>query len=227
MQTAIHDDILKQNRFNMIEQQIRPCNVLNQNVLNTLYALHREDFVPVSQKELAFAETRLMLDENTKMLTPILEGKILQVIDLVKTDRVLVVGTGSAYLSACCANLSTHVTSIDINDMLTQTAITLLKEQNINNIDCITQSLEEHLKQALNHEFSYDAVILTGSIQSLPDNFKALLKENGRLFAVVGASPSMHACVFYKFANDLRVDNLFETELERLIGFEDPIVFEF
>lgn len=219
------NSVREQNRFNMIEQQIRPCNVLNQNVLNTFYKIHREQYVPASYQTLAFAETRLPLTANVKMLTPILEGKILQVLDIKKSDRILLVGTGSGYLTACAANLGAFVTSIDLDANLTTVAAQLLEQQKIANVNCITSSLDALIKNQPDEK--YDLIILTGSVQTLPTHFISILKEQGRLFAVIGDAPSMHACVFHNIAGSLQVDNLFETLLERLIGYEDKPTFEF
>lgn len=219
------NSVLDQNRFNMIEQQIRPCNVLNQDVLNTFYKIHREQYVPAAYQAFAFADTRLPLTPNAKMLTPILEGKILQVLDIKKSDRILLVGTGSGYLTACAAHLSAFVTSIDTDANLTLAAARLFEQQKIQNVKCVTHSIDTFIKNQPDEQ--YDLVILTGSIRTIPAHFIALLKEQGRLFAVIGDEPSMHACVFHNLAGSPQIDNLFETVLERLIGYEDKPTFEF
>ena len=199
-------------RLNMIEQQIRPWNVLNQRVLNAFDEVNRDEFVAKALKPLAFSEARLPLGGDDLMLFPALEGRILQEVNIAPTDKVLVVGTGSGFLAALAATLGEHVTSIDINDAYTQ------KAQQV--ADVKTFAIEKA---------SFDVIILTGSVLNVPNAWIEGLTAGGRLLAFVGMQDQTvtSGIVFQNQLDQIREDSLFEVELERLHGFEDQPQFVF
>lgn len=212
-------------RFNMIEQQIRPWNVLNQRVLNTFDIVNRDDFVADAHKLLAFSEVRIPLADKDLMLTPALEGRILQEIAIEPTDKVLVVGTGSGFLATLAAQLGETVTSIDINNIYTENAQKKADSVNVTNVTFITADLSAFEIE----KNSYDAIILTGSVTEVPQKLIEGLTAGGRLLAFVGhhGETVTSGTIFQNQLNEIRKDPRFEVELERLYGFEDKPKFVF
>lgn len=212
-------------RFNMIEQQIRPWNVLNQRVLNAFDVINRDDFVADEHKTLAFSELRLPLAGKDLMLTPAMEGRILQEIEIEPTDNVLVVGSGSGFLAALSAHLGEKVTAIDINPAYTAMAQKSIDQLNISNVTFITADVNDFAVE----KNSYDVIIMTGSVLEVPQKLIDGLTVGGRLFAFVGLQDQTvtSGTVFRNQLNEIRQESRFEIELERLHGFEDKPQFVF
>jgi protein-L-isoaspartate(D-aspartate) O-methyltransferase len=176
-------------RFNMVEQQVRPWEVLDQGVLDLLFELPREDFVPGKHRDLAFADLEIPLGHGEVMLAPKLEARLVQELAIRPTDRILEVGTGSGYMTALLARLGAHVVSVEIVPELRAFA-----EQNLARHSILNVTLEPG-DAALGwpRHAPYDAIVLTGSTPVLPEGFQASLAPGGRLLAVVGEAPVMTA----------------------------------
>lgn len=178
---------MEQARFNMVEQQIRPWDVLDVRVLDLLSKVKREHFVPPARQEMAFMDIEIPLGYGVSMWQPKLEARALQALQLKPRDRVLEIGSGSGYLTALLSHLAQHVTSVEIVPELHAFA-----EKNVaaHHIDNATLMLGD---AAQGWPGSYDAIILTGSVPVLPATFQNSLKPGGRLFAIVGDAPAMQA----------------------------------
>ena len=215
---------MREARFNMIEQQIRTWEVLDPVVLAVLDEVPRENFVAESQKGLAFADVELPTSDGHTMLSPKMEGRILQAVGVKKTDKVLVVGTGSGYLTALLATLAKHVHSVDIHPDLSAVAALRLQKQNIHNVTL-------HVADAVNGyapEAPYDVIIFTGSLPLRPLAAEKMLKTGGRLFAVIGEMPIMEATLTERISEDaFRHEAIFETCLAPLDNAPQPQKFEF
>ncbi|MDN5752532.1 MAG: protein-L-isoaspartate O-methyltransferase [Nitrosospira sp.] len=180
---------LEQSRFNMVEQQIRPWEVLDQEVLKLLFELRREEFVPATYRSLAFVDMEIPLGYGEVMLAPKLEARILQELQVKKTDRILEVGGGSGYLSALLARKGEYVYSVEIVPELKVMAEKNLQAHGIGNV---TVEQGDAARGWPTHG-PYDVIVLTGSTPVLPGAFQKSLKTGGRLFAVVGDAPVMQA----------------------------------
>jgi protein-L-isoaspartate(D-aspartate) O-methyltransferase len=176
-------------RFNMVEQQIRPWEVLDTKVLELLHKVRREDYVPDAYKSLAFADLEIPIGHGEKMLSPKLEARILQELAVSAEDRILEIGTGSGYMTALLASQGAHVYSVDIVESFTQSAAARLAHHGLHNTTLETgdaaRSWDKH--------GPYDVIVLTGSVPVLSVAFQNSLCVQGRLFAVVGEAPSMDA----------------------------------
>lgn len=217
---------MEQARFNMVEQQIRPWDVLDQDVLDLLRQVRREDFVPEQYRELAFSDMEIPLGYGEAMLSPKLEARMLQEVGIKATDQVLEVGTGSGYMTALLARMahSGYVRSVEIIPELSSQAATILKQHGIENITLEVGDAARGWKPA----GSYDVIVLTGSVPVLPEAFQADLKVGGRLFAVVGESPVMEARLITCVAKGVyRTSNLFETDVPSLKNAMQPQRFVF
>ncbi len=214
----------EQARFNMIEQQIRPWEVLDPRVLNLLADIRREDFVPPEYRHLAFADIQIPLADDEVMMQPKVEARLLQNLAPEDDDSVLEIGTGSGYMTALLAALSKHVTSIEIKPELQQSAARNLDTAAIFNI-----TLE--VGDAANGWDSggpYDAIILTGSVPTLPEAFKRILTPGGRLIAIVGQAPIMEAMLYERLDDQAwRTTSLFDTSLPPLKNVQMPPAFVF
>ena len=180
---------LEQARSNMIEHQIRPWEVLDQDVLDLLYALKREDFVPAAYRLLAFSDLEIPIGHGERMWLPKLEARVLQELALKQTDRVLEVGTGSAYFSALLAHRAQHVYSVEIHPELKALGEANLRRAGVANV---TVELGDGARGWTKHA-PYDVIVLTGSTPVLPQQVLQQLRVGGRLFAVVGNPPAMAA----------------------------------
>ena len=211
-------------RFNMVEQQIRTWEVLDQNVLDLLFRVKREEFVPPQYRSLAFVDMEIPLGNGEKMLHPKLEARMLQELMLKKTDRVLEVGTGSGYMTALLASVSEHVYSVDVIAEFTQAAASKLAARDIRNV-----TLEAgDAARGWNARAPYDAIVLTGSTPLLPKAFQENLKPGGRLLAVVGEAPVMEARLITKISGDAYSSVvLFETCIASLKNALQPERFVF
>ena len=176
-------------RFNMVEQQIRPWEVLDTKVLDLLHKVKREDFVPPAYAGLAFADLEIPIGLGEKMLSPKLEARILQELTVNAGDRILEIGTGSAYLTALLAAQGAHVYSVEIVDAFIHAAAARLAQHGIHNV-----TLEQgDAASGWDKHGPYDVIVLTGSVPVLSAAFQQSLAAGGRLFAVVGEAPAMDA----------------------------------
>ena len=210
-------------RQQMVEQQVRAWDVLHPDILDVLKNVPREQFVPAGYETLAFADTEIPIGHGQSMMTPTLEGKILQALDLSSTDSVLEVGTGSGFLAACLARLSEKVTSIDIHEEFLQSASVNMEDSGISNIELLAMDATKNLPNK-----KFDAIAVTGSIQTFDPRFVMALKPDGRLFVVVGDGPAMEARMIRRTGdNDWRSESLFETDLAPLVNGSKPAQFSF
>ncbi len=206
---------IEQARYNMIEQQVRPWDVLDQRVLDLLAQVPREEFVPKAYRNLAFADINIPLAHDQIMMSPKMEGRLLQALRLNPNDTVLEIGTGSGYFTALLAKLAKHVESVDIFADFTQEAQAKLTTFNINNVYLQTGDAIN----GWNKEVRYDVIVLTGSVPSLKPHFQEQLNEGGCLFAIVGEEPVMQAQLMTRIsATETNLEILFETVLPPLLG---------
>lgn len=212
----------EQSRFNMIEQQIRTWEVLDPVVLDLLKKLPREDFVPSQYEGLAFADLEIPLGEGQLMLSPKIEGRILQALAIQKTDKVLEVGTGAGYLTSLMALQAKHVDSLELNNKLSSAAAKRIAAHKIKNV-----SLKVADGLAASNA-TYDVIVLTGSLPVYPVEIERQLAIGGRMFLVVGDAPAMEAVLVTRVSADaVRRDNLFETCLPALANAPQPSRFSF
>lgn len=214
----------EQARFNMVEQQIRPWEVLDAKVLELLHEIPREKFVHDDHQKFAYSDVEIPLNNNQRMLFPKIAGHIAQALDLKDSDRVLEVGTGSGYLCCLLSRLSNHVYSVDIHPDLLKTAGRRLNEIGVSNV-----TLEEgNAVNGWDEHAPYDAIALTGAVHTVSDNLLRNLAIGGRLFVVQGESPAMKACLITRVdENNWQTDELFETDLPYLLNGEKPSEFSF
>ena len=204
-----------QARFAMIEQQVRPWDVLDPRVLDALMVVHREDFVVPSQRQLAFADLPLPLAHGEVMMKPVVEGRMMQALLLEPGDEVLEIGTGSGFVTACLARLARAVTSIDIHPDFTETASQRLTAAGINNV-----RLETVDALAWQPGRQFDAIAVTAAVGIIPAIFTDWLKPGGRLFVIHGLSPVQEAVRITRRADSLQTESLFETDVPYLHGAE-------
>jgi protein-L-isoaspartate(D-aspartate) O-methyltransferase len=215
---------IEQARFNMVEQQIRPWEVLDQDVLDLLYVVPREEFVPPAHRALAFTDMEIPIGEGERMWAPRLEARVLQELAPRKVDRVLEVGTGSGYLTALLAHRTAHVHSVEIKPALAAFGKANLERHGVDNV---TLEVGDAARGWSQHA-PYDLVVLTGSTPVLPKSWLAQLAPGGRLFAVVGDAPVMTARLVHCAAEGaFRMVDLFETVLAPLVNAEQPPRFRF
>jgi protein-L-isoaspartate(D-aspartate) O-methyltransferase len=215
---------LEQARTNMVEQQIRTWEVLDQEVLDLLYVVPREEFVPPQHRALAFSDLEIPIGDGQRMWQPKLEARVLQELMLRKSDRVLEVGTGSGYFTALLAHRSAHVHSVEINRKLAAFGRANLERHGADNV---TLEIGDAARGWPSHA-PYDAIVLTGSTPVLPRSFLEQLAPGGRLFAVVGEAPAMRArLVACSAPGAWRSTDLFETVLAPLANAEHPPRFRF
>ncbi len=215
---------VEQVRFNMIEQQIRPCDVLEGRILDLLHHVRREHFVPEGKKEMAFMDMEIPLGHGVAMWQPKLEARALQELHLSHNDKVLEVGTGSGYLTALLSALAGHVTSVEIVPELSAMAKQHLQPYHRENIKLAVGDASHGWGEG----DSYDAIVLTGSTPILPEIFKESLNIGGRLFAIVGEAPVMEAKLITRVAPDTyETVNIMETSTASLKNAEQPERFVF
>ena len=210
-------------RTQMVNQQVRASNVLDSAVLAVLAAVPRERFVPARFRALAFAETAIRLPCGQAMLTPQVEGRLLQALSLATADHVLEVGTGSGFLTACLARLAGAVTSVEIFPELADGARTLLRESRVRNAEVAVQDVFQ-----LQPDTRFDAIAVTGSIPAYDQRFQTWLSIGGRLFIVVGEPPVMEACLVRRLSEtEWASETLFETVIPPLLNAAQPPKFVF
>ena len=214
----------EQARHNMVEQQVRPWEVLDARVLGLFESIQREDFVPVRYRKMAFADLNIPLDHDEVMMKPIVEGRLLQAVDIQPGETVLEIGTGSGFVTACLASLAESVVSVDIHESFTEGAKRRLDEKGIDNIELFTGDVMNGWQP----EQAQDVVVVTGSVPSLPEAFKGWVNPGGRLFCIVGESPAMEAWLFTRLgATEWREECLFETDLPALVNAAKAPEFDF
>ena len=210
-------------RFNMVEQQIRPWDVLDANVLDLLRKVKREHFVPVDKQSMAFMDVEIPLGHNAKMWFPKVEARVLQALKLKVSDRVLEIGTGSGYLTALISRMAQHVTSVELVQELSARAARTLAAHHYDNA---TLEVGDASRGWGNEK--YDAIVLTGSVPLPPESFYQMLNTGGRLFAIVGDAPAMHATLVTCVAPGVfETTTLFETSVAPLINAPQPQRFTF
>jgi protein-L-isoaspartate(D-aspartate) O-methyltransferase len=215
---------LEQARTNMVEQQIRTWQVLDQDVLDLLYVVPREDFVPPQYRSLAFSDMEIPIGEGERMWQPKLEARVLQELMVRKTDRVLEVGTGSGYLAALLSHRAAQVVSVELNPVLAAFGRANLERHGAENI-VLESGDAAHGWPA---HAPYDVIVLTGSTPVLPQSLVEQLAPLGRLFAVVGEAPAMTArLVLAGAGGGWRSSDLFETVIAPLANAEKPSRFRF
>jgi protein-L-isoaspartate(D-aspartate) O-methyltransferase len=211
-------------RFNMIEQQIRPWDVLNLGVLELLAVVKREDFVPPEHRGMAFVDTEVPLPGGECMLAPKVEARLLQELAVHKHERVLEIGAGSGYMAALLAHKAQHVTTLEINPELARFAAANLKRAGVMNVTVATADGSK----ALPADGPFDVILLSGSVAEVPEALLAQLKVGGRLAAIVGFDPVMRAVLIKREADHgVTRSVLFDTVAARLHGFKEPTRFHF
>ncbi len=211
-------------RFNMVEQQVRPWDVLDSGVLDALREVPREDFVADAHRRLAFSDLRLPLGHGQVMMRPVEEGRMLQALEIEPGQRVLEIGTGSGFTSTCMAYLGARVLSVELFEDLAESAAERIERSGIDGV--------EVLRADALGEFSpsgqFDVVAVTASAAEVPERFLQWVRPGGRLFAVRGFSPVMEAVGMIRTeGGHWGVESLFDTDVPRLIGAEDQPRFEF
>ena len=211
-------------RFNMVEQQIRPWEVLDGRVLSLLESIRREDFVPVKYRKLAFADMSIPLGAGQVMMRTNVEGRVLQALDLGEDETVLEIGTGSGFITACLASLAKCVVSVEIFEELRETAKARLEDKNIRNAELFVGDV----MRGWQPEQAHDVVVVTGSVPAVPEQFLGWVNPGGRMFVITGDSPAMEARLLTRLSvTEWREESLFETDLPRLINAEEPAEFVF
>lgn len=205
-------------RHNMIEQQVRPWDVLDSRVLESLSAIRREDFVAPSQRDLAFADVDLPLGHGEVMLRPVLEGRLLQAASPTREESVLEVGTGAGFLTACLARLAGSVVSLEQYEDFSDAARTRLHAANVRNARIETTDAVRTF--AANEAFN--VMVVTGAVQTLPQHWRGWMKPGGRIIAVVGDSPAQCAIMHTRDGDAWIEQTLFETDLPYLRHAEPP-----
>jgi protein-L-isoaspartate(D-aspartate) O-methyltransferase len=210
-------------RHQMVDQQVRGWEVYDSAVLAVMQQLPREQFVPLGFETIAFADTEIPIGHGQSMMTPALEGRLLQSLKLDKSHDVLEVGTGSGFLSACLGRLAHSVTSIDIYQDFLDSAAANLADTGIDNVELLHMDALQELPDGL-----YDAIAVTGSVPVFDPRYVMALKPGGRLFVIIGEAPVMDARLVERIGdNDWRSETLFETELAPLVNVVTPTAFSF
>jgi protein-L-isoaspartate(D-aspartate) O-methyltransferase len=215
---------IEQARFNMIEQQIRTWEVLDQSVLSLLAVVKREDFVPPEHKAMAFVDTEVPLPGGQCMLSPKVEARFLQELDVHKHERVLEIGTGSGYMAALLGHKGQRVVTLEIQPELASFASSNLERARLMNVTV----RQADGSRGLPDEGPFDVIMLSGSVSAVPPSLLAQLKPGGRLAAVVGQQPIMRGMLFTRgTSDDFSSVELFDTVAPRLVGFDEPSRFKF
>jgi protein-L-isoaspartate(D-aspartate) O-methyltransferase len=223
---------LAQARFNMIEQQIRPWEVLDARVLELLDQVHREDFVPAAHRALAFADMELPLaaggSEGRVMLAPRVQARLVQDLALKPTDKVLEIGTGSGFTTALLARLAQRVVSLEIDADLSAAARASLQKAGIANADLRVADAAANGFAACAAEAPWDAILLGGSVAEVPSAMLALLAPGGRLIAITGQEPVMRATLVTRVGEAaFQTAQPWDTIAPRLVRFPEPSRFSF
>jgi len=214
----------EQARFNMIEQQIRPWEVLDQGVLTLLAVVKREDFVPPAHRSLAFVDAEVPLPEGQAMLAPKVEARLLQALAVARHERVLEIGAGSGHMAALLAHKAQQVIAMEIRPALAAMAAVNLRHAGITN----AAVREADGSKGLPSEAPFDVIVLSGSVAEVPKALLDQLKVGGRLVAIIGQEPVMRATLMTRVAaTQFMRQELFDTVAPRLQGFTEPPPFRF
>ena len=215
---------LEQARFNMIEQQIRPWEVLDQGVLSLLAVVRREEFVPAAYRALAFVDTEVPLPEGQCMLAPKVEARLLQELSVQRHERVLEIGAGSGHMAALLAHRAQQVSTMEIRPALAAMARDNLRRASLAN----ARVVEADGSQGLANEAPFDAILLSGSVAEVPAPLLAQLKIGGRLVGIEGFEPMMRAVRITRTGeHQYSRHELFDTVAQRLERFPEPSRFRF
>jgi len=210
---------LQQARHNMVVQQVRTWDVLDQKVLDLLETLPREDFVPEAYRNLAYADIAIPLGHAQLMMPPVVEARMLQALDIQPNETVLEIGTGSGFVTALLASLARHVYSVDIHPDFTEAAAHKLAAHNLINVSLETGDAARGWTQC----GQVDVITITGSLPLLPQSFEQSLRTGGRLFAIIGDSPAMEATLITRLSEtEFRRETLFETDIPPLRNALQP-----
>jgi protein-L-isoaspartate(D-aspartate) O-methyltransferase len=219
---------IEQARFNMIEQQIRPWEVLDPSVLSLLSVVRREDFVPPAYRAMAFVDMEVPLLEGGArgmcMLQPKVEARLLQELALGKHEKVLEIGAGSGHMAALLAHKAQRVLSLEIHPELARMATENLRRAGVHNAE-VRQADGSKTVPA---EGPFDAILASGSVAQVPQSLLSQLKVGGRLAAIVGQEPIMQAVIVTRTGeHEFRTVAIFDTVAPRLLGFDEPSRFTF
>jgi protein-L-isoaspartate(D-aspartate) O-methyltransferase len=215
---------IEQARFNMIEQQIRPWEVLDPAVLQLLAVVKREDFVPAAHRALAFMDTEVPLPEGQVMLAPRVEARLLQELKVQRHESVLEIGAGSGFVAALLGHRAREVITLENRPVLAKMAADNLRRAGVGNVEVREADGREGLPGA----GPFDAIMLSGSVASVPEALLNQLKPGGRLIAIEGSEPIMQATLYTRQASgSVGKTVLFDTVAPRLDGFAEPTRFHF
>jgi protein-L-isoaspartate(D-aspartate) O-methyltransferase len=215
---------IEQARFNMIEQQIRPWNVLDQDVLDLLHVVKREQFVPAAYQNLAFADVEIPLPGGDAMLAPKFEARIMQETGVKKHETVLEIGTGSGYMAALLAHRAAKVTTVEINPETAELAKKNLANAGIHNVTVEVGNGAQGWEKGA----PYDVIVISGALEVLPEAILKQVKVGGRIAAIVGQAPVMEASIITRTGeNSYSTIKVFETNVRYLTGAPVPSHFQF
>jgi protein-L-isoaspartate(D-aspartate) O-methyltransferase len=206
----------------MVEQQVRPWDVLDARVLEVLGTLPREDFMPATQRNLAYADVPLPLGEGEFALKPVIVGRVLQALALDGSEDVLEIGTGNGFLTACLGTLARDVVSVERDATRAAAADAAIKAQGLNNVQVVNADA-----MTWDTPRKFKVVCITGAVDTIPPKFIHWLEPGGRMFIVRGRSPAMEAVLLHNDVNGPRIQSLFETDLPYLAGAAPAPTFEF
>ncbi|MDO5625066.1 MAG: protein-L-isoaspartate O-methyltransferase [Pseudomonadota bacterium] len=222
---------VEQARFNMIEQQIRPWDVLDAHVLDLLAVVRREDFVPPAHRALAFADMEIPLKSGEAdvaagqvMLSPRMQARLLQDLHVAKHEKVLEIGTGSGFMAALLGHRAQRVLSLEIDNDLAQTARDNLQRAGVLNVEV---RVADGASATLAADGPFDVVLLSGSVAQVPEQLLALLKPGGRLMAIVGDEPIMRATLVQRADTGFVTTQPWDSNAPRLLNFAEPSRFYF
>ncbi len=220
----MNDAHFERARFNMVEQQIRPWEVLDQRVLDVMMAVPRHHFVAPQHQKVAYSDIAIPLPHGQEMMHPKIEGKLLQAVNVRPNEKVLEVGTGSGYLTALLAHLAFQVVSVELYEDLSRQAGERLSALGLDNVSLAVGDAADGWPEAA----PYDVIVLTGSVAHIPQAFLEQLKPGGRLFAVVGEAPVMEAKLVTRLGDEeWTEESLFETLLPPLHRLQPERRFAF
>jgi protein-L-isoaspartate(D-aspartate) O-methyltransferase len=200
-------------RHAMIEQQVRPWDIVDLQVLAAMSEVPRENFVPPAYRDLAFADTELPIGHGETMFKPVLEGRMLQGLKLQPNDEVLEIGTGTGFITACLASLCRSLVTVDLHADFIANAKNRLAALDLNNV-----RYEQADALAFNPDQQFDAIAVTGAVTDVPQVFLDWLRPGGRLFIIHGQSPAQEAVCLTRSAQGFDTESLFETDIPYLVG---------
>jgi protein-L-isoaspartate(D-aspartate) O-methyltransferase len=220
----MHRMNVEQARFNMIEQQIRPWDVLDGSVLHLLSAVRREDFVPAEHQSLAFTDMDIPLGGGRSLLPPRVEARLVQDLQLSKRDTVLQIGAATGFVTALLAHKAQRVIALESQPTLAAQARANLRAAGVSNAEVV----EADGHAGLPAQGPFDAILLLGSVADVPSVLFEQLRDGGRLLAIVGQQPMMRATLYTRVAaGQIRREERFDTVAPRLPGFAEPNQFQF